>query len=327
MKRSSRIRIGSWVAGTVVMASLLLPPPCRAVEGFDLRAAEAEANSGNAKACYSLGKRYLKGEGVPRDHDRAAEYIKRAAEKGLAFAQNDLASFYARGLGVPRDYELAVKWYLKAAENGDSLAQYSLGRVFQMGRGLPLDLNKALVWFKKAASRNQPEAMVALGQLLISGGEGVQTDYRMAGKWLKKAARGGRMDALNSLGFIYETGGHGIHQDLRRANGCYSKAAQAGEPIAQMNLGRMFRDGQGCKTDLVEACKWFLLAAQTGDGAAQHYLNELQGANANGVVLVGAAEMAEASRRASSFIPRTTALKGPAAPRNPSRRSELNIRT
>ena len=37
------------------------------------------------------------------------------------------------------------------------------------------------------------------------------------------------------------------------------------------------QDGQGVKSDLVEAYKWFYLASNQGDGVATHYLEEIEG--------------------------------------------------
>ena len=62
---------------------------------------------GNAKAQYGLGKCYFRGEGLQRNYSAAVVWFRRAAEQGLADAQNDLGVMYADGKGVPKDLTLA----------------------------------------------------------------------------------------------------------------------------------------------------------------------------------------------------------------------------
>ena len=127
-------------------ALLLLATHLGATEQFTLDGARAAAGKGNAQALYFLGKHYAKGDGVPQDYAKAAEYLRRSAEQGYALAQNDLGAFYAKGLGVKQDYAEAASWYGKAAEQGDALAQYSLGRSYWLGRGVITNRQAALKW-------------------------------------------------------------------------------------------------------------------------------------------------------------------------------------
>src|SRR5690348_10181325 len=48
-----------------------------------------------------------------------------------------IARRYARGDGVPRDFNRAAEWCRKAADQDDALAQYTLGNIYSIGRGLP----------------------------------------------------------------------------------------------------------------------------------------------------------------------------------------------
>src|SRR5437762_8756435 len=64
--------------------------------------ARTAAEKGDAKALYSLGKRYEKGDGVSQDYAQAAEYYRQSAEKDFAFAQTDLAALYMKVQEPPR---------------------------------------------------------------------------------------------------------------------------------------------------------------------------------------------------------------------------------
>jgi TPR repeat protein len=44
---------------------------------------------------------YLKGRGVPKDDEKAANWFKLAAQQGYALAQNKLSMMYEAGVNVP----------------------------------------------------------------------------------------------------------------------------------------------------------------------------------------------------------------------------------
>ncbi|MFV0295222.1 MAG: hypothetical protein ACK5JT_03780 [Hyphomicrobiaceae bacterium] len=52
-------------------------------------------------------------------------------------------------------------------------------------------------------------------------------------------------------------------------------AAQAGMPDALYQLGLMYCSGHGVELDLVEAHKWFNLAAMRGNAEARRYRREI----------------------------------------------------
>jgi len=59
--------------------------------------------------------RYEKGQGVPKDYAEAMQWYRKAAEQGLASAQNNLGFMYSLGHGAPQDYVEAYKWFNLAA--------------------------------------------------------------------------------------------------------------------------------------------------------------------------------------------------------------------
>jgi len=63
--------------------------------------------------------RYLHGEGVERDTDRAVVYLCAAAREGHAAAAYELGWLYYQGRGVPRDDGLAAAWLDRAQRLGE----------------------------------------------------------------------------------------------------------------------------------------------------------------------------------------------------------------
>ncbi len=61
-------------------------------------------------------------------------------------------------------------------------------------------------------------------------------------------------------------------RDFGRALDVWLPLARQGNVGAQFNVGRMYYYGQGAGRDPVEACKWFLLAADGGNAEAKQAL-------------------------------------------------------
>ena len=60
---------------------------------------------------------------------------------------------YANGQGVPQDFTDAAQWFRKAAERGDVVAQEKLGFAYLLGEGVPQDYLEAHKWLNLAAAR------------------------------------------------------------------------------------------------------------------------------------------------------------------------------
>jgi hypothetical protein len=200
------------------------------------------AEQGNTKAQNYLGLMYLKGLGVAQESQEAARWFKKAADQDYAIAQNNLGSMYKYGLGVSQNYTEATKWYSKSAKNGYDKGQYNLGMMHYEGHSVP---------------------------------EGSHINYREAIKWIKKAAVQGNTEALVIMGFSYESA-KGVPQNYKEAARWFDKAADQGDIHGQIALGRMYQQGhEGFQKDLIQAYKWYIIAAQSGWDYAIKKRNEL----------------------------------------------------
>lgn len=176
------------------------PPPSRhepAVPPKPAPAAEVKRN--DPRSLFELGVMYWKGNGVPQDYVKAAEYYRKAAELGHAEAQYSLGTLYKGGAGVPRNYVEAAKWYRMAAEQGLKEAQFHLGYVYYNGEGVPRNYTEAAKWFRIVAEQGfYSDAQFRLGSMYAKG-EGVPQDYGEAAKWYRKAAAQGHGPAKEAL--------------------------------------------------------------------------------------------------------------------------------
>lgn len=74
-------------------------------------------------------------------------------------------------------------------------------------------------------------------------------------------------------------------------------AAQGGAPDALFELGLMYCNGREVELDLIEAHKWFNLAAMRGNDAARRYRQEI-------AAELTAADVGQAQRRAREWMSR-----------------------
>ena len=154
---------------SVVFAAPDLESVRRSYEHADYAAALKEvkplAEQGNPDAQLFLGKMYLKGEGVPKDPDRANRWFRQAAMQGNAEGQFFLGAWY---LLPHRDITEGLKWMRLSAEQGNQDAQLLLGKAYLQGE-LPREPVEADMWLRLAARDNldfyKNELRVAEGQM------------------------------------------------------------------------------------------------------------------------------------------------------------------
>lgn len=170
---------------------------------------------------FNEGEQYRVGKGAPQNDEKAVECYQKAAELGLAEAQNSLGEIYY-DFGIMQSeriaklikeivvqkaaehgtesqcYEEAIKWYRKAAEQGYADAQCNLADMYRYGRGVPEDDEEAVKWYREAAEQGHADAQCNLGDMYCYG-LGVPEDCEEAAKWYQKAARQGNIAAQKAL--------------------------------------------------------------------------------------------------------------------------------
>jgi serine/threonine protein kinase len=113
------------------------------------------------------------------------------------------AEKYYWGQGIQRDLALAAEWYRKAADKGHVQAQYSLGVAYADGAGVPRDEVEGLRWLRRAAIQGVEDAQFNLSLGLIFG---PNPDPDGASQWVKLLAEKNYEPAFQVLGWMYSTG-------------------------------------------------------------------------------------------------------------------------
>jgi len=153
--------------------------------------------------------------------------LRHSAANGDASAQYEVARRFGLGQGVEQDFEKAVMWYMQAAAQGFAPAQYRLATLYERGRGVEKSLQRAQVWYQRAAQLGNIKAMHNLA-VVSTALDRNNPDYQAAVYWFKQAASRNLADS-------------------------------------QFNLAILYQNGVGVPQNLVEAYRWFSLAARQGD--------------------------------------------------------------
>jgi uncharacterized protein len=144
------------VALTMILGYVLLPIFAQTA-GIDPELL-AKAKSGDAASQVLVGESYASGSVVERNLKQAAEWYRRAADKGDVSGELHLAALYRDGgKSFARDMALAAAWYRKAAEQGDAGAQGTLGVLYSIGQGVPQSYVEAYYWLDLAAAVKGPD--------------------------------------------------------------------------------------------------------------------------------------------------------------------------
>jgi TPR repeat protein len=227
------------------------------------------SDQGDADSALGLYWAYRKGVPpmLPADQAEALKWLRLAAGRNLATAQNILGYRLWMGLDMPADYAEAVVWLGKAAAQGDVQAENNLGLIYWSGQGVPRNPTTALDWFRKSAAQGHGNAMLNLGDSYGRGFGGVPRDYDQALLWYRQAADHGVALADKHIGEIYLYG-LGVPRIYAQALSWFQKGAAQQDAGSEFYLGLLYRAGLGVQKDRAQSMDWFLKAAsdalQTG---------------------------------------------------------------
>lgn len=175
---------------------------------------------------------------------------KRAAAEGPEFQ-------YRLGMACleESDERGGFKLLLKAAEGGIAAAQDAVGLMYELGRGIAKSEAEAARWYEKAAIQGFADSEVHLGYLFALG-RGVDRDYGKASEWFERAAEADSLDGKNSLAWLLATCPDDSVRDARRAVGVLAPVVYGGErhPVLLDTLAAAYAE-EGLFSRAIELAK------------------------------------------------------------------------
>ena len=218
-----------------------------------------------------------------RDAEATREFLA-AAEAGVPKAQYFVGAAYAAGLGTERDLARAIGWWFRAAEQGVAPAEEALGQLRQVALGqsrrAPAErqaVERAFRDFRTDLWRQYP-------MVIPNGDDSVGAALlrdRLADTAvpvLIREALALSEPAQRLLETVYERGVEGqLAAYDPRILAYFKTAAAEGEPRARIALARIYARGIGVPADLERA---IALLKATPHEDARRLLQELSSTNA-----------------------------------------------
>lgn len=235
---------------------------------------EFEGDAENGKAVYELALMCQHGLGEPKDMQRRAALLKRAAALGHLTAKLEWAAALGNGTGVPAHPEEALR-ILHDAEEDPRAAVYLAGLYRYGWWGTPVDLPRSTALLKAAADKGSLLAMGRYGMALI-GAVGTPPDPERGLALLRAAVEGNDPDAQYEYAGLLTRGGAGVTANPAEGVALYRKLAeQRGDAGAQAAVCQAYLGGDGVPRDAATAARWCDAAARQGDPWAQTRLGDM----------------------------------------------------
>src|ERR1700743_310621 len=132
----------------------------------------SQIQSEDLAAMRNMAMMLRKGQGVPKDPQKAREIYEQAADAGLTNAQADLADMLLRGEAGPPNPKRALPLLEAAAAANHPIAQFELGQFYETGELVPKNLTIARSLYAGAARHGMKQAQERLAMLGPGGPKG-----------------------------------------------------------------------------------------------------------------------------------------------------------
>ena len=261
------------------------------------------ADAGNADALYNMGRMYKYSVGRPENPELALQYFRRASEMGDvdAYIEMGLSYEYEYG-GMEHDMDKAADYMRRAADYNHPFAQYKLGcyhYYYDMTDG---NRDTGLKYLKMAYANGSAQAAIVLGDFcLYEGGEdhetafhyykkaeekdfisegiglcyffgfGVEKNETEAFRYFSIAADRNYAAAKYRLSLCYKHG-KGVNRNPVEAYKIMLAAAEYENIAAQYEVGMMLLNGEGTQADPEKGVVWLMKSAEKEFDEAQFEL-------------------------------------------------------
>lgn len=248
------------------------------------------ADNGDVNCSFWYGR--ILNEGAPgfqANKKEGADYLLRAAEKGLPNAQLYVGNIYMTGDGLTKNAEQAVYWYRLGAghydgkDNGITNAQWNLAQCYREGNGTPVNYFQALYWYGEAASRGLKTKFTKLitdtipNSPFVAYMKGMKAyqakDFDAALKQFKIVKKAKIADGKVMEGAIYANPDYKKF-NLKKGVKLLKEAAKTNSQAMYL-LGAMYEAGKGVEKDMTTAIDYLTKAADAGFGPAECALADI----------------------------------------------------
>lgn len=220
----------------------------QAAQGAQAAAKPADPDTcSDAKDCLNKGALANKN----KDYGRAAKFLPSGCEIEPK-ACNIVAELYRRGEGVAKDGAKAADFHRKACDKGLVMSCAVEAQLRYHGQeGAPVDKARARVAFEKSCSPDFLDSCVNAG-VMYGGGDGGAADKDKARELYQKACDGGEQTGCVNVAAMYLSG-EGGEEDSSRARALFEQACEKKNLLGCFNAGLIQAKGLDGPQDLAKA--------------------------------------------------------------------------
>ena len=197
------------------------------------------ADSGNSEAAFRLGRYYDRESSEP-DYESALKYYEMAAEHNHAWATNNLGVLYLSGLGVPRNEDKAREYIHKAANQHSQWAYLNLADA-AFNRGGEGAAKEGIGWLEEGARNQCTMCLIDEAAIYHSGAYKIAPDNSKVLTLLNKAAALGDTEATLIIAELHLIG-DGVPQSTQAAFEMLKTLSDNGDGDASTLLGELSSD-------------------------------------------------------------------------------------
>lgn len=263
-KESTQIAAASQRGSSVIIGSQMM-----AVS--DLHDAAAK---NRPDAQYILGLALINGNGMKQNQALGLEYLRRAAQNGVADAGAIQSMMDYSKLVGSADRRDAISDLNRSAVNGSLIAKFALGAITSTTADNADNAREALTHLGEARDGGVILADLYSG-VILSKMPTLASTRGGPEALIRASADAGSQTAQVTYGVMLAFGGQGIEKDSAKAWNYFAIAGRNGAALAQLAAGVMRWEGIGVERAPEEAVRWLRLSAQQGNKAATIYLDSL----------------------------------------------------
>ncbi|WP_259679318.1 tetratricopeptide repeat protein [Pseudomonas chlororaphis] len=166
------------------------------------------------KAMHNLAELYLRGDGVPKDTNKAIDLYLKMTQLQVPLGYYDMSVMTQRGIGVVQSDRTAMQFLIKAAELGSPQAQTRIGYIYIYEK------NKDSVgvnYLKCAESQDYADAAYKLGTYY----ESVDKNYPVSMHYYQRAAALGERKGAMEIEDVFQNGKFSYNKDKKTEDAYY----------------------------------------------------------------------------------------------------------
>ena len=230
------------------------------------------AKRNDSFALNKLGNMYEEGKGVERDHSKAIEFYKKAAELGNSEAQCNYGVMLQEENDERKKTE-GAQYLHKSALQGNIHGMANYGIALKYGDGVAENQEEANKYLKKAADLGYSYAQVNYGYGLIDS-DPTPDQIREGVKYIKMAIDQGDPDGYYTYGVLLKLGDV-IEKNEEMSVQYFKIAADMGYEKAIVEYANSCYEGKGCQQNKNAALQYYRMAYEKGNMELKPLIDEL----------------------------------------------------